>query len=225
LYGGRGFFVRRGTNPVVKRHLIVFLRYPEGGKAKTRLIPELGAEGAAALAHELAKHALEVADSAAAYGNIDVSIWYTDCDEGDAREIAPAAHIYHEQTGPDLGSRMNAAFEESFQQGYEQVALIGTDCPELDDSIINEAFDLLADADLGIGPARDGGYYLISLKAPAPELFKGVPWGSSNVLETTVEAAEKLGLSMEGLPILWDVDRPEDLVDYELYKTRETLFA
>ncbi len=217
--------MRGSIGRAVRRNLIVFLRYPEAGKTKTRLISELGAEGAASLAHELTEHALDVAEAAAAGGEIDVSIWFTGCDDSRARELAPGNFSYYEQSGPDLGSRMSVAFEATFSKGYEHVALIGTDCPELDEFVIHEAFDVLNDADVCIGPARDGGYYLIALRAPAPGLFEEVPWGSSEVLESTVRAADALGLSAEGLPLLWDVDRPEDLIDYELYKTREGLLT
>jgi rSAM/selenodomain-associated transferase 1 len=204
----------------------VFFRYPEAGKAKTRLIPELGVEGAASLARELAERTLDVVEVFAAEEGMDISIWYTGCDESRARDIAPGNDFaYHQQTGADLGIRMNAAFEATFAEGYDQVALIGTDCPELDESIIHEAFDALADADVAIGPATDGGYYLIALRAPAPGLFNEVPWGSADVLDATVRAAEDLGLTAEYLSVLWDVDRPEDLIDYELYKTRETLLS
>ncbi len=204
----------------------MFFRYPEAGKAKTRLIPELGVEGAASLARELAERTLDVVEVFAAEEGMDISIWYTGCDESRARDIAPGNDFaYHQQTGADLGIRMNAAFEATFAEGYDQVALIGTDCPELDESIIHEAFDALADADVAIGPATDGGYYLIALRAPAPGLFNEVPWGSADVLDATVRAAEDLGLTAEYLSVLWDVDRPEDLIDYELYKTRETLLS
>lgn len=207
----------------MRRNLIVFLRFPEPGKAKTRLIPELGAEGAASLAHELTERALDVAEAAAAAGNIDVSVWYTGCDEIRAQEIAPGDFSYHEQSGENLGSRMSSAFEATFREGYEQVALIGTDCPELDESIINEALEVLTDADVALGPTTDGGYYLIALRTRAPSLFEEIEWGSTTVFEATVKAAANLGLTVEALPLLWDVDRPEDLIDYELFKTREAL--
>jgi rSAM/selenodomain-associated transferase 1 len=215
--------VRGRIGEAVRQMLIVFLRYPEPGKTKTRLIPELGADGAAALAAELASRALGVAETLAAEDGIAISIWYTGCDEVQAREIAPGSYLYHEQQGADLGSRMSFAFEKAFEDGYEQVALIGTDCPELDESIVDEAFEVLADADVALGPAADGGYYLIALRAPAPGLFINKPWGSAEVLEATVNSVEELGLSADALPMLWDVDRPEDLVDYELYKTRDAL--
>lgn len=203
---------------------MVFLRYPAAGKAKTRLIPELGEKGAAALAHELAVRSLSVAESLAAEEGTDISIWYTGCDENQARRIAPGNYSYHEQRGADLGSRMSTAFEEAFNAGYDEVALIGTDCPELDEVILQKAFDALAISDVAIGPVTDGGYYVIALRAPAPGLFEDMTWGSAEVYQATFEAAETLALSVEALPLLWDVDRPEDLVDYELYKTRETLF-
>jgi len=204
---------------------MVFTRYPEAGKAKTRLIPELGAEGAAALAEELAKRALGVAETVSAEGGIDISVWFTGCDEDRARLLAPDGFTYYVQQGADLGDRMKAAFEATFNRGYDLVALVGTDCPELNEVIIAEAFDVLADADVAIGPATDGGYYLIALRAPEPDLFRGIDWGSASVLETTVNAASDLGLAVEALPVLWDVDRPEDLVDYELWKTRQALLT
>lgn len=217
--------MRRRIGKTMKQMLMVFLRYPEPGKTKTRLIPELGAEGAAELARELADRALDVAEVLADEDGIDVSVWYTGCDESQAREIAPGNYSYHEQRGVDLGSRMNAAFEHAFETGYDRVALIGTDCPELDESIVDEAFEALSDADVALGPATDGGYYLIALRAPAPKLFTEQRWGSAEVLETTVKSAEGLHLSVDALPMLWDVDRPEDLVDYELYKTREAFLT
>jgi rSAM/selenodomain-associated transferase 1 len=207
----------------MRHRLLVFLRYPKAGKAKTRLIPEVGAEGAADLAAELAHRALDVARLFADDGSADVSIWYTGCDESCAREIAPGDFTYHEQLGPDLGSRMSAAFEATFNQGYDNAVLIGTDCPELDEYVIDDAFYFLEEADVVLGPADDGGYYLVGLKAPAPGLFQEVPWGSAEVFQTTVNAADRLGLATEALPVLWDVDRPEDLINYELYKTREAL--
>jgi uncharacterized protein len=209
----------------VRRALIVFLRYPEAGKAKTRLIPEVGAEGAAELAAELAHRALDVARVFADDGSADVAIWYTGCDENRAREIAQGDFTYHLQVGPDLGSRMSAAFAATFDQGYDHAVLIGTDCPELDEFVIDDAFYFLEENDVVLGPADDGGYYLISLKAPAPALFEEVPWGSVEVFQTTVNIANRLGLSTEPLPFLWDVDRPEDLINYELLKTREALLT
>ena len=122
----------------MRRALIVFVRYPEAGQAKTRLIPELGADGAAALAKELAGRTLDVAAILADDGTVDVSIWYTGCDESGARRIAPGNFSYHEQEGADLGSRMNKAFEATFKDGYDQAVLIGTDCPELDEYVIDD---------------------------------------------------------------------------------------
>lgn len=209
----------------MRKNLIVFIRYPEAGRAKTRLIPELGADGVAALAKELAKRALGVAETVSKEEGIDVSIWFTGCNEDRARLLAPGKHSYHEQQGANLGSRMHAAFEATFNDGYDLVALVGTDCPELDDAIITRAFDVLMDADVAIGPATDGGYYLIALRAPEPGLFKGIDWGSADVLQATVNTATNLGLSTAALPVLWDVDRPEDFVDYELWKTRQAFLT
>lgn len=199
-------------------NLIVFTRYPEAGKTKTRLIPELGGEGAADLSRELIGYTLRMAEAVGNHPRTHVSIYFTGCDEADARTLAPGDYSYQVQEGTGLGSRMNAAFTATFNDGYERAVIIGTDCPELIEGTVAAAFAELADADLVLGPAMDGGYYLIGLKAPRPELFQGIEWGSGSVFASTVAAARNLGLSVAVLETLRDVDRPEDLTHYRAWK-------
>jgi rSAM/selenodomain-associated transferase 2 len=106
---------------------------------------------------------------------------------------------------------MSAAFTATFNEGYEWAVIMGSDCPELNGRIVSVAFSKLADADVVLGPAADGGYYLIGLKAPRPGLFEGIEWGSGSVFASTTSAARNLNLSVATLETLRDVDRPEDL--------------
>ena len=110
---------------------------------------------------------------------------------------------------------MRTAFEEGFARGMTKIAIIGTDCPDLDRGIILEAFEKLLDHDLVFGPAKDGGYYLIGLRRVFPELFRSIPWGTDQVLETTRAISRKLGLSIAYLPELADIDRPSDLPHWQ----------
>lgn len=207
----------------MRRNLIVFTRFPEAGKAKTRLIPELGADGAADLSLELIGHVMRVVSCVSERESIDVSVFFTGCDEDRARQLASADHSFYEQKGADLGARMSAAFAAAFDDGYDMAAIVGSDCPELSESIVSTAFQELADADMVLGPAADGGYYLIGLRAPRPVLFEGIEWGSGTVFDSTVDIASEHGLSVATLPMLRDVDRPEDLHHYESWKARQAV--
>ncbi len=119
--------------------------------------------------------------------------------------------LFREQDGDDLGERMLTAFLDAFRNGAERVLLMGTDCPGITAQILEKAFQELERSDLVLGPAADGGYYLIGLKEAYPELFVNVQWGTEKVLERTLEIARVKGLSAGLVDRLQDVDRPEDL--------------
>ncbi len=197
----------------MKQRLIIFTRFPEPGKAKTRLIPALGARGAARLQRDLTRHTLAQAGRLRHF--CPVSLRY----EGGSREKMAAAFgngsSYREQGPGDLGCRMARAFADAFDQGFERVVIIGADCPKITPQVLCQAFDRLASCDLVLGPAADGGYYLIGLRRPAPaelaRLFSGIAWGSDRVLNQTLCRAANLSLSVFRLEMLSDVDRPEDL--------------
>ena len=192
-------------------YLIIFARYPTPGQVKTRLIPRLGAVGAAQLYQQMAEQTLQQALRLASQRPLGIEVWYTG---GEAAAMAawlgPLVD-YHPQPEGDLGQRLQAAFARAFAQGPGAVVAIGTDCPELDAALLAEAFDRLEHYPLVLGPARDGGYYLIGLVEPQPQLFEGILWSSAAVLATTVERAHQLGLVPTYLPQLSDIDRPEDL--------------
>lgn len=118
---------------------------------------------------------------------------------------------YHSQGEGDLGVRMERSLTNAFKQEAEQVIIIGTDCPDLNCQILVTAFEKLKNFNLVLGPALDGGYYLIGLQQPRPELFTNIPWGTDQVLMETLKIATSGDLSIYSLPPLADIDRPEDL--------------
>lgn len=212
-------------------HLIVFTRYPQAGKAKTRLIPALDAEGAAELQRQMTEHTLTQIRQLIEAHPVQVEIWFAR--NGDRPSASTALRedqqqmqtwlgtdwIYQPQATGDLGVRMAEAFQAAFTAGVERAVTIGTDCPGLDAGLLAQAFQALQTHDLVLGPATDGGYYLIGLRQFVPDLFQGIAWSTSDVLSRTVEIAEKLGLAIAYLEPLADVDRPEDLVVWEMAQT------
>ncbi|WP_449417752.1 TIGR04282 family arsenosugar biosynthesis glycosyltransferase [Phormidium nigroviride] len=191
--------------------LIVFTRYPEAGKTKTRLIPVLGKEGAAKLHQQLTEGTISQAKQLKNTHQLFVEVYFT----GGSQELMEAwlgnDIFYQNQVTGDLGLKMAAAFEMSFNSGVEKVVLIGTDCPGLNADLMAKAFNELDGQDLVLGPALDGGYYLIGLRMFVPEIFMGINWGTAEVLAQSVAIAQKLNLAIAYLPPLADIDRPEDL--------------
>ena len=133
------------------------------------------------------------------------------------------AFEYRPQGAGDLGKRMNRALAEALDQGFRRVVLVGSDLPDLTPEILLESLAALGRCDLALGPAKDGGYYLIGLSRPAPELFSGVDWGGASVLARTLDKARTAGLSYGLLGELCDVDRPEDLPLWQ--KARRPVWA
>jgi uncharacterized protein len=113
------------------------------------------------------------------------------------------------QQGKDLGDKMRQAFVDRFAEGYKKVVIIGSDSPSLPVSYINQALN--SDKDLMLGPSTDGGYYLIAMTGKVSEVFDGIAWGTEQVLDETLNLVEKTGISLELLPVWYDVDLPEDL--------------
>ena len=116
------------------------------------------------------------------------------------------------QNGPTLGDRLQNAFSNAFREGAQRVIAIGTDCPELDSALLASAFQELERHDVVLGPAADGGYYLVGLRADYPELFRDISWGTEHVLPQTMEKCREAGLRTARLRTLADVDHPEDLI-------------
>eukprot|EP00737_Agarophyton_chilense_P002974 gb/GEZJ01003438.1/.p2 GENE.gb/GEZJ01003438.1/~~gb/GEZJ01003438.1/.p2 ORF type:complete len:216 (+),score=30.55 gb/GEZJ01003438.1/:1427-2074(+) len=199
-------------------HIILLTKYPTPGFAKTRLIPTEGAEGAARISNQLTKRTLatlrsyqsrdELAQVIIHYAARGGKMSSSELDEWlkptERQTVVP-------QTGGDLGDRLIAAFELSFTHNASKAIVIGSDTPDLSVDILIDALSLLDEADVVIGPAEDGGYYLLGLKAMNTTLFTSMPWSTSKVLKKTIAAAESSGMSVKSLPTLRDIDTPDDL--------------
>jgi rSAM/selenodomain-associated transferase 2/rSAM/selenodomain-associated transferase 1 len=169
------------------------------GKAKTRLIPALGPAGAARFHRRMTEDA------------VAITVCYTGARCRDFRAwLGPDLRYEHQQDGT-LGARMRQAFARAFADGASAVLATGTDIPGMSPHILSRSLQSLRDSDTVLGPAADGGYYLIGMKRLHPALFSGMDWGTERVYSQTCAVLRALGLTVETLPALGDVDRPEDL--------------
>ncbi|MBD2490264.1 TIGR04282 family arsenosugar biosynthesis glycosyltransferase [Aulosira sp. FACHB-615] len=214
---------------VQKQHLIIFTRYPEPGKTKTRLIPALGSVGAAHLQQQMTEYTLlQVGELQKTIG-VSVEVRFAGGGLELMQDWLGGELLYASQGEGDLGTRMARSLVDSFRKNAEYIIIIGSDCPGVTSQILATAFQELQTVDLVLGPAIDGGYYLIGVRRFIPELFANIDWGTSQVLQQTVDIAADLGVSSIYLPTLADVDRPEDLSIWQevlqqsvyLRKTRE----
>jgi rSAM/selenodomain-associated transferase 2/rSAM/selenodomain-associated transferase 1 len=196
------------------QRIVMFTRLPKAGKAKTRLIPALGEEGAADVQRSMTLHTALTARRAERTGNTVFEVHFTDGHVEAVREWLGGDALYKVQGPGDLGARMNTATAGA-QPGEEHVVIIGTDCPALTEEHIRRAFALLYVNDVVLGPASDGGYYLIGLRREASALFEDMAWGGENVFEETCARVARLGLTLGLLETLDDVDRPEDIARWE----------
>lgn len=194
--------------------LIIFTRYPEPGLTKTRLIPTLGAKGAATLQQQMTEYTLTKVRELQNRPSIEVR--FTGGSLTLMQDWLGNDIVYQPQGKGDLGERMARSLSVAFRSGMERVVIIGTDCPGLNANLIAKAFHQLHAHDLVLGPALDGGYYLIGLRCFILELFTDINWGTAEVLHQTIAIAKKLDLSVAYLPQLADVDRPEDLPVWEM---------
>ena len=195
----------------IQRRLVIFTRFPEPGQTKTRLIPVLGAEGAAELQREMTQHTLRWAKELVKAAPVRVEVRFEGGDENEMKECFGEDIFYCPQGPGDLGCRMVRAFQDAFRISVRHVVLVGADCPEITPRLVSDAFERLANNDLVLGPATDGGYYLIGLRSETPTLFDAMPWGTGEVFRETMRRAEGLALSTSVLIPLSDVDQPEDI--------------
>jgi rSAM/selenodomain-associated transferase 2/rSAM/selenodomain-associated transferase 1 len=201
---------------VMAERLIVFTRFPESGKTKTRLIPILGAGGAARLQRRMTEHTIAIAAKAGCRPGLTVEVCHEGGSKALMRQWLGPQFSYRPQGPGDIGRRMARAFEAAFRDGAGVTVIVGSDIPRISAEIIHQAFDGLQKNDLVFGPARDGGYYLIGMKNTIPfetcsRLFSGINWGTCDVLSQTLQKAGASGLRFILLETLGDVDRPVDL--------------
>ncbi|HEY9185492.1 MAG TPA: TIGR04282 family arsenosugar biosynthesis glycosyltransferase [Salegentibacter sp.] len=184
--------------------LIIFAKNPEKGKVKTRLAKEIGDNAALDIYKFLLKHTYEVTKNL----RVDKMIYYA--------ENFPQQDIFESKTfrkklqkGNDLGEKMEHAFYEAFSASYKRVILIGTDLPDISQRDIENAFVQLKVKDVVIGPAKDGGYYLLGMKSINSKVFKDKAWSTSSVLENTLEDFKDNNVKL--LQTLSDIDVLSDI--------------
>ncbi|MBJ6142089.1 TIGR04282 family arsenosugar biosynthesis glycosyltransferase [Hymenobacter sp. BT559] len=196
-------------------HLLIFAREPILGRVKTRLAADIGPEAALATYREL----LAVTAAAVRAAQVPATVWLAEAPATTALGL-PASAARPEWPGLPwrvqppaglLGERMAHAFAEAFASGAGHVVIIGTDCPGLTADLLRQAFAQLATHDLVVGPATDGGYYLLGVNELHASLFANKQWSTDTVLATTLADAEHLGLRVAQLPTLADVDSGADL--------------
>lgn len=192
----------------LRKKIIVFTRFPELHKVKTRLAASIGPKAALEIHEKLAQHAIGEAKRAAASSGAALQIRITG-GSPDQWALWIDGCVWKDQGQGDLGERMHRAFLEAFETGDEFVVVMGTDCPALDSEMIQGSLSLLSGSDVVFGPAMDGGYYLIGLKEPKPNLFQGIGWGGPEVFNDSIKRSA--GMRIGRLPPLRDVDRLEDL--------------
>lgn len=189
--------------------LIIFVKNAELGKVKTRLAATVGNEVALAVYFQLLNKTRVVAKAV----ETDKVVYFSDHIEesgmwqGDTFKKAL-------QSKGDLGDRMKNAFKDAFDQGYQRVCIIGSDCMEISTEIISRAFDRLLNHDTVIGPSEDGGYYLLGMRKFTAALFENKTWSTDHVCSATRDDIGRLGLSRADLPTLNDVDTEKDLGDW-----------
>ena len=190
--------------------LLIMVKNPIAGRTKTRLAAEVGDQRALRMYGELLRYTREQAlglDSITRY--LHYSEHVDTHDDWSNRDFLKLV-----QVGEDLGARMAAAFDHAFVRGHNRVVIIGSDCPGLTTDILREALSALTTHELVIGPATDGGYYLLGMRHPHPELFRNMSWSTESVCEETLTRARVRGLSVKQLPTLTDVDHLADWKSY-----------
>lgn len=192
---------------MTKEALLIFTKNPVPGKVKTRLAATVGNDVAFSVYQQLVKHTLVITSGLP----VDKFVFYSD--EVEQEDVWNKKHYLKQlQQGNNLGERMNNAFASTFKKGVNKVVVIGTDCPGLDAGIIMNAFAYLDKYNVVIGPAADGGYYLLGMKQHHPQLFENIAWSTNIVFEETISKCVASHLDYWLLPVLNDIDEEKDLI-------------
>ncbi len=190
--------------------LIIFAKYPEPGKVKTRLAKDLGDIEAARIYSFITQRIIERTLDPDNYNTI---IFYDPADK--EREIKQWIDIedirYLPQLGSTLGDRISDAFEKVYSNGADKAVIIGSDCLDVDKETINHALELLESTDIVLGPAEDGGYYLLGTNKYLPIVFQDIEWSTEHVLSQTIDRIKKNSLKFELIKTLRDIDTVDDL--------------
>ena len=190
--------------------LIVFVKAPRPGLVKTRLAAAIGKESAVAAYRTLVEATL---NRLATFDGVELR-FAPDDSRAEMEPWLQRGWSLAPQGAGELGERMARAFGENFVAGCSRAVIVGSDCPDIEAADVRAAWRELETHDVVVGPATDGGYWLIGLRAPQPELFRGVAWSSDQVLAQTLQRAKQLGLRVQLLRILSDVDTLEDWEEF-----------
>jgi len=186
--------------------IIIFVRQPEWGKVKTRLAATIGNDKALKVYQILLKHTYDVIK----YISIPVYVYYADQVVTD--DVWNGSHILkNTQKGNDLGERMRNAFMEVFEKGHLKAVIIGSDCYQLTSDLVTASLITLEQTDMVIGPAKDGGYYLLGMNAPFKNVFKAIQWSTNAVFAKTMKIIRENKWSITELVVLADVDTEENI--------------
>lgn len=198
------------TQKTNKNTLIIFLKYPEAGKVKTRLAKDIGNNEAARIYSLMTLNIIESVVAPECYNTI---IFYDPPEkEQEIKNWVGKKEIqYAPQEGNTLGDRISNAFKVVFSSGIEKAVIIGTDCLDVSSDIINVAIHLLDETEVVLGPAEDGGYYILALNKYRPEIFQDIDWSTKHVLEQTVLKIVENKLTYHKLKTLKDIDTVEDI--------------
>jgi rSAM/selenodomain-associated transferase 1 len=195
--------------------LVVLAKAPLPGNVKSRLVPPLSAEQAADLARALLLDQLNHLRSLA---GADLYLAFAPAEsESMMRRLVPARYRCFPQAGGDLGQRMQAAFAELFDGGYQRIVLIGGDLPAVPLPFFEQAYAFLRSSEQSVvlGPSSDGGYFLVGCNCLTPQIFSGIDWGQPHVLEQTVARLAAFKIAYQLLPEWFDVDTADDMVNLE----------
>ena len=205
-----------------KNALIIFARYPEKGKVKTRLAKTLGEDFAMNFYRLCAEHTFN--ESLELINDVQIYLFFSDYSKEQKIKnwVNPNFKVSF-QKGNDLGAKMKNAFEFVFNEGFEKAIIIGTDLPDITANLLTESFYLLSKFDIVIGPSSDGGYYLLGLKDVFNELFENIKWSTSEVYEQTIEKIIVRKLKHNNLKKLNDIDTENDIKKWIVKNTRGKL--
>jgi rSAM/selenodomain-associated transferase 1 len=196
--------------PTYANALVVMAKAPVPGQVKTRLVPPLSPEEAAELSRCLLLDQLEALKS---FHGADRFLAYAPAGAAPLfQELGCSEFVCFAQRGENLGARMHGLFEDLAEKGYRNVVVIGSDLPVFPRRFLDEAFSKLnGGTEIVLGPARDGGYYLVGMRRPIADIFQGITWGGKEVFTDTAQKIARLGLGCHLLPLWFDIDTLEDL--------------
>jgi hypothetical protein len=202
--------------------LLIFVKYPEPGKVKTRLAENIGSENAALLYRKMAESLIYNLSKLADYRKI---IFFDPPERTNdvVRWLKFNGLSFMAQKGNSLGERMSNAFSHAFSLGAAKAVVIGTDCPQITTETIVKAFEKLEVSEAVVGPSFDGGYYLLGLRRLIPEVFHEIDWSTNLVFDQTMKRLRHNGIKSECLEMLRDVDTVEDLTSDHLLKIRQSV--